>query len=352
MGCALQVDLTRKAQTEAKTPRHWPTTSSALLTPVIKGYLTDAASRTAVQSQSRSSAAMGYIEEWGDRAVRPRRAYRPDLRRHQRRAGDGPCRSQACPEWRPRRPRLSSSVLGAGHCSGQAEAGDPAGIVEPLEKAVGHLQAATMWLAQNGPANPDECRRRRPTPIWSLMGLVDDRLDVDEDGQDQSAKLKTDADGEDVDVPRSQARSPRNYYGDALAPRSFERDAPKGGSGIAETRHEDAGREPSKASRIVMKESRAGSGPRPALSSYGSAFARRRYRTAWSMDHGRLVEHGVGALALGRRQTADRSKLGRRTGCRSGCACAQRTVPDHGAGADNVQGQHCVPGATGFSGIL
>jgi hypothetical protein len=34
-------------------------------------------------------------------------------------------------------------------------AGDPGGLAEPLEKALGHLQGATMWLAQNGMANPN-----------------------------------------------------------------------------------------------------------------------------------------------------------------------------------------------------
>ena len=34
-------------------------------------------------------------------------------------------------------------------------AGDPGGLADPLEKAVGHLQGATMWLAQNGMTNPN-----------------------------------------------------------------------------------------------------------------------------------------------------------------------------------------------------
>jgi hypothetical protein len=50
-------------------------------------------------------------------------------------------------------------------------AGDPAGIGAALEPAVGELQRATMWLAQNGMADPDNAGAGA-YPYMKLMGLV------------------------------------------------------------------------------------------------------------------------------------------------------------------------------------
>ena len=50
-------------------------------------------------------------------------------------------------------------------------AGDPAGIAEPLEKALQHLQAATMWLAQHGMADPNNAGAGAYA-YMQLMGLV------------------------------------------------------------------------------------------------------------------------------------------------------------------------------------
>jgi hypothetical protein len=50
-------------------------------------------------------------------------------------------------------------------------AGDPAGIAAPLEAALGQLQAATMWLAQNGMADPDNAGAGAYA-YMQLMGLV------------------------------------------------------------------------------------------------------------------------------------------------------------------------------------
>jgi hypothetical protein len=50
-------------------------------------------------------------------------------------------------------------------------AGDPAGVAEPLEKALGHLQGATMWLAQNGMADPNNAGAGAYA-YMQLMGLV------------------------------------------------------------------------------------------------------------------------------------------------------------------------------------
>ena len=50
-------------------------------------------------------------------------------------------------------------------------AGDPAGVAAALEPALRDLQAATMWLAQNGMADPDNAGAGA-YPYMDLMGLV------------------------------------------------------------------------------------------------------------------------------------------------------------------------------------
>jgi hypothetical protein len=50
-------------------------------------------------------------------------------------------------------------------------AGDPAGVAAALEPALADLQAATMWLAQNGMADPDNAGAGA-YPYMELMGVV------------------------------------------------------------------------------------------------------------------------------------------------------------------------------------
>jgi hypothetical protein len=50
-------------------------------------------------------------------------------------------------------------------------AGDPAGVASALEPALGDLQSATMWLAQNGMADPDNAGAGAYA-YMDLMGLV------------------------------------------------------------------------------------------------------------------------------------------------------------------------------------
>jgi hypothetical protein len=50
-------------------------------------------------------------------------------------------------------------------------AGDPAGIAGQLEKSLQHLQASTMWLAQNGMADPNNAGAGAYA-YMQLMGLV------------------------------------------------------------------------------------------------------------------------------------------------------------------------------------
>ena len=53
----------------------------------------------------------------------------------------------------------------------QAVQRDPAGVGAALESAVGELQRATMWLAQNGMADPDNAGAGAYS-YMELMGLV------------------------------------------------------------------------------------------------------------------------------------------------------------------------------------
>ena len=53
----------------------------------------------------------------------------------------------------------------------EAAAGDPSGIAAALEPALSDLQAATMWLAQNGMADPDNAGAGAYA-YMELMGLV------------------------------------------------------------------------------------------------------------------------------------------------------------------------------------
>ncbi|RZV50653.1 MAG: acyl-CoA dehydrogenase, partial [Sphingomonadaceae bacterium] len=96
----------------------------------------------------------------------------------------------------------------AGDIAAAKDNGDPAGVAEPLEKAVGHLQGATMWLAQNGMQNPNNVGAAAYA-YMDLMGLVSlgwmwlKMADV-------SARLKTEP-GEDVDFHEAKLVTARHY---------------------------------------------------------------------------------------------------------------------------------------------
>ncbi|MEQ7874864.1 acyl-CoA dehydrogenase C-terminal domain-containing protein [Sphingomonas sp. ASV193] len=163
---ALQVDLTRKAPDEEA--RQAADDLVSLLTPVIKGYLTDRGFETAVNMQ-QVYGGHGYIAEWGmEQFVRDARIAQiyegtngiqaMDLvgRKLGQNGGRG---VQA----------LFKAV--ADDIAKARAAGDPAGIAEPLEKALQHLQGATMWLAQNGMADPDNAGAGAYA-YMQLMGLV------------------------------------------------------------------------------------------------------------------------------------------------------------------------------------
>jgi alkylation response protein AidB-like acyl-CoA dehydrogenase len=163
---ALQVDLSRKAQTEEE--RLAADDLISLLTPVIKGYLTDRGFEVAVNAQ-QVFGGHGYIREWGmEQFVRDARIAQIYEGTNGVQAMDLVGRKLAKDGGRA--VRAFFELVGRDIAAAKA-AGDPAGIAEPLEKAVGHLQGATMWLAQNGMADPNHAGAGAYA-YMQLMGLV------------------------------------------------------------------------------------------------------------------------------------------------------------------------------------
>jgi alkylation response protein AidB-like acyl-CoA dehydrogenase len=163
---ALQVDLSRKAQTEEE--RLAADDLISLLTPVIKGYLTDRGFEVAVNAQ-QVFGGHGYIREWGmEQFVRDARIAQIYEGTNGVQAMDLVGRKLAKDGGRGVRAFFE---LLARDIADAKVAGDPAGVAEPLEKAVGHLQASTMWLAQNGMADPNNAGAGAYA-YMQLMGLV------------------------------------------------------------------------------------------------------------------------------------------------------------------------------------
>ncbi len=163
---ALQVDLSKKAQTEEE--RTNADELISLLTPVIKGYMTDKGFETAVNAQ-QVFGGHGYIGEWGmEQFVRDARITQiyegtngiqaMDLvgRKLGRHGGKGLM-------------LFAEMVNGEIASAKEIEALKP--LAEKLEKAGNEVQAATMWLMQNGMQKPDNAGAGA-VPYMHLMGIV------------------------------------------------------------------------------------------------------------------------------------------------------------------------------------
>jgi len=163
---SLQVDLSRKASSEEE--RIAADDVISVLTPVIKGYLTDRGFEVAVNAQ-QVFGGHGYIREWGmDQFVRDARIAQIYEGTNGVQAMDLVGRKLAKDGGRG--VRTLFELIGRDISDAKA-AGDPAGVAEPLEKALGELQRATMWLAQNGMADPDNAGAGAYA-YMQLMGLV------------------------------------------------------------------------------------------------------------------------------------------------------------------------------------
>lgn len=163
---ALQVDLAHNAQTEAE--RQAADDLISLLTPVIKGYGTDKGYEIATAMQ-QIYGGHGYIEEWG------MSQYVRDARITQ--IYEGANGVQALDLVGRKLAQNGGRGVGAFFALVTAEIeaakSSPAlsGFATRLETALGDLQAATMWLMQNGMANPDNAGAGS-TAYMHLMGIV------------------------------------------------------------------------------------------------------------------------------------------------------------------------------------
>jgi alkylation response protein AidB-like acyl-CoA dehydrogenase len=163
---SLLVDLMRRSPDEAE--RTQADDLLGLITPVIKGYLTDKGFEAAVYGQ-QVFGGHGYIREHGmEQFVR-------DARIAQIYEGTNGIQAmdlvgRKLPREGGRAIRTFLELLGR-EIAEAKQMGDPARVAVALEPALQDLQAATMWLAQNGMADHDNAGAGAYA-YMDLMGLA------------------------------------------------------------------------------------------------------------------------------------------------------------------------------------
>ncbi len=163
---ALQVDLAHKAATPDE--RQAADDLIGLLTPVIKGYCTDKGYEVATAAQ-QVYGGHGYITEWGmEQFVRDARIAQIYEGTNGIQAMDLVGRKLGLNGGRALRAYLALLAEMIADAKGDARLATLAG---GLEKAVGELQAATMWLMTNAMAKPDNAGSAA-TAYLHLMGIV------------------------------------------------------------------------------------------------------------------------------------------------------------------------------------
>jgi alkylation response protein AidB-like acyl-CoA dehydrogenase len=163
---ALQVDISRKAQTEEE--REAANDLLGLLTPVIKGYLTDKGFEAAVNSQ-QIYGGHGYIREWGmEQFVRDARIAQIYEGTNGIQALDLVGRKLGANGGRA----IQAFFKLVGEEAAAAKADPELGaLASGLERANGDLQTASLWLMQNGLTNPNNAGAAA-YPYMNLMGVV------------------------------------------------------------------------------------------------------------------------------------------------------------------------------------
>jgi len=163
---ALQVDLAHAAATPEE--RQTADDLISLLTPVIKGYCTDKGYDIATASQ-QVYGGHGYVREWGmEQFVRDARIAQIYEGTNGIQAMDLVGRKLGMNGGRGLRAYLA--LVGDLLADAKTDARLTV-IAAPLGKALGELQAATLWLMQNGMSNPDNAGAAA-TAYLHLMGIV------------------------------------------------------------------------------------------------------------------------------------------------------------------------------------
>ncbi|WBY08724.1 acyl-CoA dehydrogenase C-terminal domain-containing protein [Sphingomonas sp. 7/4-4] len=163
---ALQVDLEHAAATEEE--RQLAADLVGLLTPVIKGVGTDIGYKVATDAQ-QVYGGHGYIAEWGmEQYVRDARISMIYEGTNGVQAMDLVGRKLAINGGRAVQAffKLVSEEIAAAKGDEKLKT-----FAEALEKALGHLQGATMWLAANGFQNPNHVGAGA-YPYMQLTGTV------------------------------------------------------------------------------------------------------------------------------------------------------------------------------------
>ncbi len=164
--CAMLIDLSHDAETEEE--RQWADDIVSLLTPVMKGVFTDRGYEYATSSQ-QVFGGHGYITEHGmDQFVRDARITQIYEGANGIQALDLVGRKLAAHGGRAIQAffKLVGSFLSANKDNEKM-----ADFVGPLSAALADLQASTMWLMQNGMANPDNAGAGS-TAYMHMMGHV------------------------------------------------------------------------------------------------------------------------------------------------------------------------------------
>jgi alkylation response protein AidB-like acyl-CoA dehydrogenase len=162
---ALLVDLSHKASSEEE--REKADALISLLTPVIKGFGTDMGYKVATDAQ-QVYGGHGYIAEWGmEQYVRDARIAM---------IYEGSNGVQAMDLVGRKLAAKGGAAIQAFFAMVQqdvaaARSGQPAALAEALGASAAELQAATMWLMQNGFANPNNAGAGA-VPYMHLMGIV------------------------------------------------------------------------------------------------------------------------------------------------------------------------------------
>jgi alkylation response protein AidB-like acyl-CoA dehydrogenase len=163
---ALQVDLEHAAATEEE--RQLAADLVGLLTPVIKGVGTDIGYKVATDAQ-QVYGGHGYIAEWGmEQYVRDARISMIYEGTNGVQAMDLVGRKLAQNGGRAVQALFKVVAQEAAAAKGNEKV---AALAEGLEKALGHLQGATMWLAANGFKNPNDVGAGA-YPYMQLTGTV------------------------------------------------------------------------------------------------------------------------------------------------------------------------------------